>query len=103
LLNAWDPILYMDLHATDGAKFRHDVANLLEPRYTGDPALRKLGSRMLKEANDRIARNGAMPLDFYPSLRDSNDPAAGFLDEVAPPRFSTGYWSLRNRFALLVE
>ena len=24
LVNAWDPIAYVDLHVTDGAKFRHD-------------------------------------------------------------------------------
>src|ERR1700683_754343 len=31
LLNAWDPILYVDLHVTDGAQFQYDVANLVEP------------------------------------------------------------------------
>jgi hypothetical protein len=103
LLNAWDPILYLDLHVTDGAKFRHDIANLIEPRYTGDPELRRLGAAMLEEANARIAEKGAMPLDFYPSLKDPDDPGAGFLDEASPPRFSTTYRALCNRFAVLVE
>ena len=26
LLNEWDPIVYVDLHVTDGAKFQHDVS-----------------------------------------------------------------------------
>ena len=29
LLNEWDPILYVDLHVTDGAKFQHDVSYIV--------------------------------------------------------------------------
>ena len=32
-----------------------------------------------------------------------DDPASGFADGVSPPRFSTGYFWLRNRFGMLVE
>ena len=35
LLNSWNPVLYVDLHVTDGAQFQHDVSNTLEPRYAG--------------------------------------------------------------------
>ena len=31
LLDAWDPILYVDLHVTDGAQFQHDVSIQVEP------------------------------------------------------------------------
>ncbi|HET9300150.1 MAG TPA: M14 family zinc carboxypeptidase, partial [Candidatus Polarisedimenticolaceae bacterium] len=38
LLRAWDPVLYVDLHVTDGAKFRHDVSITVEPSETpGEP------------------------------------------------------------------
>ncbi|HEY7840704.1 MAG TPA: M14 family zinc carboxypeptidase [Gammaproteobacteria bacterium] len=103
LLNEWDPILYLDLHVTDGAQFRHDISNTVEPRQTGDPDLWPTGTALNKEANARIAAKGALPIDFYPSLANDNDPAAGFKDNVPEPRFSTGYWALRNRFAVLVE
>src|SRR5690606_24496088 len=46
---------------------------------------------------------GAHPLTFYPSFVEEDNPASGFIDGVAPPRFSHGYFQLRNRFALLVE
>ncbi len=36
LLDAWDPVLYVDLHVTDGAQFEVDVSNNLEPMRTGD-------------------------------------------------------------------
>src|SRR3546814_5849992 len=31
LVDAWDPILYVDLHVTDGAKFRQHVSYQVEP------------------------------------------------------------------------
>lgn len=103
LLNEWDPILYVDLHVTDGAQFQHDVANLIEPTQTGSAALRAPGTALLKEINDRLAAKGSLPLDFYPSFREDDNPASGFALGGYLPRFSTGYWALSNRFALLVE
>src|SRR5690606_17682588 len=103
LLNEWDPILYVDLHATDGAQFEHDISVLVEPKYTGSPLLQPRGKQLLREINERLTERGALPTDFYPSLRDHNDPASGFSHGAYPPRYSTGYWALRNRFAVLVE
>ena len=103
LLDAWDPVLYVDLHATDGAQFEHDVANIIEPLYTGDPALQRTGRELLDALNAQLAQMGSLPLDFYPSFVREDDPASGFAVEPFTPRFSTGYWALRNRFALLVE
>jgi hypothetical protein len=103
LLGAWDPILYVDLHVTDGAKFVHDVSNTLEPIYAGDPALHPAGRSLLAELNARMTAGGSLPLDFYPDFVSYNDPASGFAAGASTPRFSTGYWPLHNRFGLLVE
>jgi hypothetical protein len=103
LLGAWDPLLYVDLHVTDGAEFQHDVSNTLEPFYAGDPGLHPAAGALLKELNGRIAKLGSMPLDFYPSFVVNDDPASGFAAGPPQPRFSHGYWALHNRFALLVE
>jgi hypothetical protein len=105
LLNDWDPILYVDLHVTDGGQYQYDVANLVEPFVSGDPALQPLGRALMDATNARVASGGGLPLPFYfyPSLRDGNDPASGFEFAPSPPRYSTGYWALRNRFAMLVE
>jgi hypothetical protein len=105
LLDAWDPILYVDLHVTDGAQYEYDVANLVEPFIGGDPALQPLGRALMDDTNARVTAGGGLPLPFYfyPSLRDGNDPASGFAMDAYPPRYSTGYWALRNRFAMLVE
>jgi len=103
LLNAWDPVLYVDLHVTDGANFQHDVSNTIEPVYSGDPGLQPVARALVTQLNAKIAAQGSHPLDFYPELVHDNDPAAGFARDVYSPRFSTAYWALHNRFGLLVE
>src|SRR5690554_4451343 len=46
LVEAWDPILYVDLHVTDGARFRQDVSYQVEPVHAGDARLREDGMAM---------------------------------------------------------
>jgi hypothetical protein len=103
LVEAWGPLAYVDLHVTDGAKFEHDVAIQVEPVYAGDEALRPAGKALRDGVIARLAKQGSLPLPFYPSFRKTDDPMSGFEDSVSPPRFSTGYFLLRNRFAMLVE
>ena len=103
LVAAWDPIAYVDLHATDGAQFEHDVSVQVEPLHSGDDGLRRAGRALRDDAIAKLRAQGSKPLPFYPSFVVSDDPASGFDDGVAPPRFSTGYFPLRNRFGMLVE
>ncbi len=103
LIDDWDPILSVDLHATDGAQFEHDVSVQLEPLRAGDAALRTLGRQLQDAVIERLREQGSLPLPFYPSFVVDDDPASGFVDNVSPPRFSHGYALLRNRFGMLVE
>ncbi len=103
LVNAWDPLAYVDLHVTDGAKFQHDVSVEVEPVHAGDEALRMAGAALRDGVIADLARQGSMPLPFYPSFVVDDDPSSGFTDGVAPPRFSHGYFQLRNRMGMLVE
>ncbi|WP_332878003.1 M14 family metallopeptidase [Massilia sp. S19_KUP03_FR1] len=103
LVNAWDPIAYVDLHVTDGAKFQHDVSIQVEPVYSGDPQLRAAGIAWRDGVIDTIRKQGSMPQAYYMSFATTDDPASGFVDGVSDPRFSTGYFQLRNRLAMLVE
>ena len=103
LAKRWDPILTVDLHATDGAQFEHDLSIQLEPLYAGDAALRVSGKRLSDGLMRDLAAQGSLPLPFYPSFVKYDDPTSGFVDGVAPPRFSTGYYWLRNRFSMLLE
>ena len=103
LVDAWDPIATIDLHVTDGAKFQHDVAIQVEPVHAGDDALRAAGRAFRDAVIGDVTKAGGSPVAFYPSFVENDVPQSGFVDGVSPPRFSTGYFQLRNRFAMLVE
>jgi hypothetical protein len=103
LVEAWDPLAVVDLHVTDGAQFEHDVAIQVEPAHAGDEALRVAGRAFRDAVIADLAKQGSLPLPWYPSFNTYDDPTSGITDGVAPPRFSTGYFQLRNRFAMLVE
>ncbi|WP_426101626.1 M14 family metallopeptidase [Massilia sp. TSP1-1-2] len=103
LVNAWDPLAYIDLHVTDGAKFEHDVSIQVEPVHSADSELRQIGLALRSGVLADITAQGSMPQPFYMSFVDTDNPASGFADGVSDPRFSTGYFPLRNRLAMLVE
>ncbi|HZH44322.1 MAG TPA: M14 family metallopeptidase [Lysobacter sp.] len=103
LVNAWDPLVTVDLHVTNGAKFQHDVSIQVEPGHSGDDALRPIGRALRERTMADLRRQGSLPLPFYPSFVVEDDPSSGIEDGVSPPRFSIGYFTLRNRLAMLVE
>ena len=103
LVNRWDPLAYIDLHVTDGAKFEHDVSIQVEPVHASDLAQRKDGEALRDAVIGDLTKQGSLPLPFYMSFKVDDDPSSGFVDGVSPPRFSTGYFHLRNRFGMLVE
>ena len=103
LVEQWNPLAVIDLHATNGAQFEHDIAIQVEPLHSGDPELRKAGKALRDAVIDDLRELGSLPLPFYPSFVEYDNPASGFEDGVAAPRYSTGYYPLRNRLAMLVE
>ena len=103
LVQAWDPLVTLDLHVTDGAKFRHDISITGEPVNSGDPGLRVAGRALRDGIAERLTAQGSLPVTFYPSFVEFDDPTSGFVDGVNTPRFSHGYFPLRNRIGILVE
>ena len=103
LVEAWDPLAFVDLHATDGAQFEHDISITAEPVHAGDADLRRVGRALKDGVLADLSAAGHLPVGFYPSFVVGDDPSSGIDDGVAPPRFSTGYFWLRNRLAMLVE
>jgi hypothetical protein len=103
LVNTWDPLFYVDLHVTDGAQFRHDISVQVEPKFAGDADLQAIGRKFQNGVLEDLRQGGSLPLPYYPSFIENDNPASGFADGVSTPRFSTGYFLLRNRFGVLVE
>jgi murein tripeptide amidase MpaA len=102
-LHAWNPLFYVDLHVTDGAKFEHDVSLTVEPLRGGPEPLRELGTKLRDELVAGLQAQGHLPVTFYPSFIKNDEPSSGFAEGVAPPRFSQAYWAMYGRFAMLVE
>lgn len=103
LLNEWDPVVYIDLHVTDGAQFEHDVAVMSEPRENGDSEVAALAANIRDSINAKIAKQGSLPLIIYPAFDIGDDPSSGITATPGLPRFCSSYWGLRNRVGLLVE
>ncbi len=104
LLRAWDPIVYLDLHVTDGAKFQHDTSIMVNPSVAPatDP-LRGEGAALSDLLQDKLTALGHLPLPFYAEFRVHDDPTSGFARALSLPRYSEAYWAWRNRIGVLVE
>jgi hypothetical protein len=103
LISQWDPLLTMDLHVTDGVRFRHEVSLSMSPMFGADDVLNEVSEQFLSDMITRITAKGLHPLDFTPVLLDFEDPRAGIMRDADAPRFSHVYAVLRNRLGLLVE
>ncbi|MBE7448691.1 MAG: peptidase M14 [Kofleriaceae bacterium] len=103
LFNRWQPAVYVDLHATDGARFEHDIAVLVAPLGARPDGLERAAAALSRALQRRLAARGHLPLDFYPSFVEADDPASGFATGDAPARFSQAYAAARDRLGVLVE
>lgn len=104
LLRQWNPVLYVDLHVTDGAQFQHDIAVLVDAPRDRTGALLGGAAAMQRRVIAVLNQGGRHhALDFYPSFEKDDDPSSGFSVGVAPPRFSQPYWALHGGIGMLVE
>ena len=98
-----DPVVFVDLHVTDGAKFEHDLAVLVAPLAARADRLDETALALSDHLQSRLTELGHLPLPFYPSFVDEEDPASGFAAGEAPLRFSQAYAASRSRIGILVE
>jgi len=87
LISQWDPLLTLDLHVTDGVRFRHDVSLSMSPMFSGDDALHGVSDEFSNEIVARLQAKGHHPLDFTPVLLDFENPRAGIMRDADAPRF----------------
>lgn len=98
-----DAVLVIDLHTTDGAKFEQDISLTFTPVAPRGDGLEKVAKRVSSAVVARLTALGNLPVEFYPSFNDDEDPQSGFSIGEAPPRFTNFYASTRDRLGLLVE
>jgi hypothetical protein len=103
VIRSRDPVLLVDLHATDGAKFEHDISITIAPVAPRPEGLEEASAALSAVMMKRLTELGHLPVPFYPSFLTDDDPASGFAIGEAPPRFSTFYMAARGRLGMLVE
>jgi murein tripeptide amidase MpaA len=103
LLNAWDPMVYADLHVTDGADFQHDISITAQPTENADGEIARGAAALRDEIVGRLHAAGSLPLTFYPAFVRDDDPSSGVAVAMPPSNRSHAYRALANRMALLVE
>ncbi|MBA3542556.1 MAG: peptidase M14 [Deltaproteobacteria bacterium] len=103
LLARYRPVMMIDLHTTDGAKFEHDLSINVAPVAPRGDQLDETAQALSQTLVARLVALGHLPVAFYPSFVIEDDPASGFALGEAPPRFGHFYMAARSTLAVLVE
>ncbi len=103
VLAADDPVLLVDLHTTDGAKFEHDISITTAPVAPRGDHLEATAAALSAALVHRLTELGNLPVGFYPSFVKDDDPTSGFALGESSPRFSHFYLAARSRLGVLVE
>ncbi|HWL41276.1 MAG TPA: M14 family metallopeptidase [Gemmatimonadaceae bacterium] len=109
MFNAWDPDVFVDLHATNGSY--HGYALTYSPSLTPAAVFGGLYTRdsVLPVLRDRMrVRHAREVFDYGNFLTDeravpASTAAEGWATYDARPRFGTNYYGLRGRVAILSE
>ena len=102
LVNSWRPHLHVDDHVTDGA----DHAWVLTYSWAEAPQAAPPVDAWMKEHMPKVlagVTNAGWQHGPYVDLVDGLDPTKGFASRAGSPRFSSGYFALRNRPSILIE
>ena len=102
LVNDWRPHLHIDNHVTDGI----DMDWVLTWSWAEAPQAPAPVDAWLRAhlpAALAATEKAGFKTGPYVDLVERNDPSKGFSSWVGQPRYSTGYFPLRNRPSILVE
>ncbi|MEO8771038.1 MAG: M14 family metallopeptidase, partial [Ferruginibacter sp.] len=103
VINEYDPVLYMDIHVTDGADYQYDITfgGMGEQGYS--PAIQHWLATTYKPSADKdLIANGHIPGQLTNAV-NGKDFSQGNIALNGGPRFSDSYGDLRHLAAILVE
>ena len=102
-LNEWDPLLYVDLHVTDGIDYQYDITYGCNGPHGHSPAGSQWMHDVLLPALEQdLAAAGHIPGPLV-FARNPRDVSAGLVNWTASQRYSNGYGDARHLPTLLVE
>ena len=104
ILNRWDPMLMIDLHTTNGSYHQEPLTYAVAHNPNGDSSLPEyLRENLLQKVSKKLESKYNILSIPYGYFVDSTEPTKGWQTFNHMPYYSTNYWGLRNRFAILNE
>jgi hypothetical protein len=102
LVNDWRPHLHVDNHVSDGFDHQWVVGVAAAEAPQAPPSVDAWFRANLPPVAEATRRAG-YPVGPYLELIAGDDPARGAITPPYRPRYSTGYFALRNRPSVLIE
>jgi len=102
LVATWNPHLHVDNHVTNGSDHAWVLTWLVaESPQLAAPVDAWVGAHVPKVMAE--ISSAGHPSGPYVNHISRSDPTAGMIWDVAQPRYSSGYFPLRNRVSILIE
>lgn len=94
LIRRFDPVLYLDLHVTDGTDYQYDITYAFsgwDGKYAQSENVgRWLDTRLRPQMDAALSKAGHKPFAYIAAI-DNRNPDKGIYQGADTPRFSTGY------------
>ncbi len=103
VMNEYDPLLYMDIHVTDGADYQYDITFGGHGKQGYSTGISNWLANTYKPLADKdLTAQGHVPGGLLTTVND-RDFSAGNILILGEPRFSDAYGDLRHMASILVE
>ncbi len=104
LFNRWDPILFVDIHTTNGSFHREPVTySTLSNPNSHRLLINYMWQKMFPEVKRILKKEYGTDSIPYGNFVDRANPSRGWRNHAYEARFGTNYIGLRNRFTILDE
>ncbi|HVN76648.1 MAG TPA: M14 family metallopeptidase [Thermoanaerobaculaceae bacterium] len=104
LLSTWDPVLFVDMHTTNGSYHREPVTYTTCANANCARSLTEfMWTRLFPAAAKRTTEASGFDTLPYGEFVDGAHPEKGWLDDAIEARYGTNYVGLRNRLTILDE
>jgi hypothetical protein len=102
ILNAWNPDIFLDNHASNGADYQYVMTLIETQKDKQHPLLAEYTSKTLSpELFRRMEKSGFEMVPYVESLKRTPD--SGIVAFIETPRFSTGYTVQHNIISYVTE
>ncbi len=102
LFNTWQPDVFVDCHATNGADYQYTITYAVEKDKNVHPILGEWVKKSFIPYFEREVEKDGFLIAPYVWFR-GDEIKNGIVDGATGPRLSNGYTAIRNKIALLLE